>query len=823
MNGGVLNSNIAPGYLFYLGRNGNGHLILNGGSINNQGTLYIGTFASSSGVLDIHGGTMTGTRAAIGYQGTGTLTMTGGVLTLPSGTFLGVTAGGHGIANLNGGVLATSVVENDPATGTASLSFNGGTLRATEDNDDFIILPGTIAVGSGGATIDSNGYTIGIAPTFSGDSSSSLTKTGAGSLNLLTANNTFFGNIIVDQGNLNLPQPDAIATARTVYIQTGGSLNTQDNDQILPQLSGAANGNVNSVNGILTLENPSGGDSLYAGNITSNEAVYKTGAGAITLSGQLQWAGDTYLQEGNLILDGSAGAGQLTSNVIGQDGTQLSLHNGAVLTGWVDPTNVDIDTSSRWNMTANSQVNNIVLSNNGAVAFVPPLADDFKTLTVLGNLQGNNGLVVLNTRLGDDNSLTDKLAVEGNTAGTTRVQVNNAGGLGYQTMDGIEIITVAGQSNGEFVKDGRIVAGAYDYSLARGLNGNANNWYLTSRITPVDPEDPVDPSDPYDPKDPVLERPEPGAYTANLTAANNMFVTSLHDRLGETQYIDALTGERKVTSMWMRNEGGHNRSRDDHDQLRTQANRYVLQLGGDIAQWTHNGQGRFHLGAMVGYGHTHSNTVSRMSGYDAKGSVNGYNIGAYGTWYANQADKSGLYVDGWLQYSWFNNSVNGQGLAGEDYKSKGMTASLESGYAFKLGENSDKTINYFIQPNGQLTWMGVKADDHRETNGTLVKGEGDGNLQARLGVKTFMDIHHSVDQAVQPYVEANWIHNSKDFGTNMNGISVKQDGALNIAELKVGVEGQVNKQVNLWGNVGQQVGNKGYSDTAVMIGGKYNF
>lgn len=340
-------------------------------------------------------------------------------------------------------------------------------------------------------------------------------------------------------------QPDAMATARTIYIQSGGSLNTQDNNQILPQLSGAADGNVNSVNGILTLENPSGGDSLYAGNITSNAAVYKTGAGAITLSGQLQWAGDTYLQEGNLILDGSAGAAQLTSNVIGQDGTQLSLHNGAVLTGWVDPTNVDIDTSSRWNMTANSQVNNMVLANSGAVAFVPPVADDFKTLTVLGNLQGNNGLVVLNTRLGDDNSLTDKVVVEGDTAGTTRVQVNNAGGLGYQTMDGIEIITVAGQSNGEFVKDGRIVAGAYDYSLARGLNGNANNWYLTSRITPVDPEDPVDPNDPYDPKDPVLERPEPGAYSANLAAANNMFVTSLHDRLGETQYIDALTGRGK--------------------------------------------------------------------------------------------------------------------------------------------------------------------------------------------------------------------------------------------------------------------------------------
>lgn len=61
-----------------------------------------------------------------------------------------------------------------------------------------------------------------------------------------------------------------------------------------------------------------------------------------------------------------------------------------------------------------------------------------------------------------------------------------------------------------------------------------------------------------------------------------MFVTRLHDRLGETQYIDALTGEQKVTSMWMRHVGGHNNWRDGSGQLKTQSNRYVLQLGATL-------------------------------------------------------------------------------------------------------------------------------------------------------------------------------------------------------------------------------------------------
>ncbi|MEG5772040.1 autotransporter outer membrane beta-barrel domain-containing protein, partial [Enterobacter roggenkampii] len=102
-------------------------------------------------------------------------------------------------------------------------------------------------------------------------------------------------------------------------------------------------------------------------------------------------------------------------------------------------------------------------------------------------------------------------------------------------------------------------------------------------------------------------------------AANNLFATRLHDRLGETQYTDVLTGEKKVTSMWLRNEGGHTRSRDSSGQLSTQANRYVAQLGGDLTQWSSDGSDRYHLGIMGGYGYSKSNTLSNLSGYHSRG------------------------------------------------------------------------------------------------------------------------------------------------------------------------------------------------------------
>lgn len=449
-------------------------------------------------------------------------------------------------------------------------------------------------------------------------------------------------------------------------------------------------------------------------------------------------------------------------------------------------------------------------------------------ITVInGNYVGNGGTLIFDSILGGDASKTDKLVINGDTSGSSYVTINNLGGTGAATLDGIELIQVTGLSNGEFIKTGRIVAGAYDYTLQRGAGSNASNWYLSNNLSPIDPINPINPINPVysnSPKSAKSQRPELGAYTANLAAANTMFVTRLHDRTGETQYIDPLTGEQKVTSMWLRSEGGRNRSRDENSQLTTRANRYTLQLGGDIANWSFHGSDRLHLGLMGGYGNTKSDTTTRFSAYKTKGSITGYSVGAYGTWYANEIDKTGLYLDGWLQYSWFNNRVNGQNLPRESYQSSGITASVESGYTFKLGESTNNWA-FFIQPQAQISWMGVKADKHREANGSRITGEGDGNIQTRLGVRTFInDIkNQDKDAVLQLFMEANWIHNSKDFGTTMNGVSIKQNGATNIAELKLGVEGQLNKHVNLWGNISQQVGNNSYSDTSVMLGLKYHF
>jgi len=622
-------------------------------------------------------------------------------------------------------------------------------------------------------------------------------------------------------------------TQVTPWKVSGGSLSINsdgalgDVSGVLTLLNNATLATTASISTVRDLVLGQGGGNIdvasstelaLVGAVSGPGSLTKSGDGSLTLSGKTLWTGDTRIDGGELVLDGSNGGAQLVSNIIGRDNTALSLRNGATLTGWIDPTDVNIDSASTWSMTADSLVDDVNLA--GTINVVAPSALPMsvgRTLTAT-NWNGQGGTVVLNTVLGNDASVTDKIVVNGNTSGNTFMKVNNAGGGGAQTVEGLRVVEVKGQSDGTFTKSGRIVAGSYDYSLVK----KGTDWFLTSQyVAPLGTPDAPDKS---------VVRPETASYTANLAAANTMFITRLHDRLGEPQYTDALTGEKKVTSLWLRQVGGHNRWKDSSGQISTQSNRYVIQMGGDITQWSPDELQRWHLGAMGGYGHSGSSSRSYVTGYHSDGTVSGYSAGLYVTWYQNDETKQGMYLDSWAQYGWFNNDVKGQNIQGESYQSNGVTASLEAGYTHKLGEfagSQDSLNEWFIQPQAQAIWMGVTADDHRESNGTRVSGEGDNNVQTRLGVRTFLKDHNKIDggknRTFQPFVEVNWIHNTEKYGTRMDGVSFTQAGAQDVGEIKTGMEGLLNPNLNLWGNIGVQVGDKGYSDTAVMIGVKYSF
>lgn len=510
---------------------------------------------------------------------------------------------------------------------------------------------------------------------------------------------------------------------------------------------------------------------------------------------------------------------------------ELDLNNGSYFSGTASVTDSIGDTvftgseirmtlyDSIWNMSGDSDITALI-AGSGAMVNLGGDGSSGNTLTVRGDYTGNGGYLVFNGALAGDDSVTDKLIIQGSTQGETFVSVRNLGGQGAQTVEGIELITVAGESDGNFLQQERIVAGAYDYFLVRGRGGNSQNWYLTS----ADISDPEVP--PAGPENQVV-RPEAGSYISNLYEANRLFSLRLHDRTGSARYTSAMNSGQEDTGMWMRNMMGHTNSWGGNNQLKTGSNRYALQLGGDIAQWSGNGTDRYYLGLMAGYGRVQSNTTNTLTGYRATAHTDGYSVGAYGTYYSGQDDTTGLYVDTWVQYNRFKNRIDGDYQKEEKYDSGGLMASVESGYSFPAGSSKGNKNHGYIRPELQLIYGGVRMDSHTESNGTRVSGHGENNLQSRIGVRVagplLMQESDAKGNGFRPFAEVNWIHNTQNTGVSMDGSIISQSGARNIGEIKAGLEGHLTDNVAVWFNVARQAGTDSYSDTQGMLGIRVRF
>ncbi|HEA0304668.1 TPA: autotransporter outer membrane beta-barrel domain-containing protein, partial [Salmonella enterica] len=264
-------------------------------------------------------------------------------------------------------------------------------------------------------------------------------------------------------------------------------------------------------------------------------------------------------------------------------------------------------------------------------------------------------------------------------------------------------------------------------------------------------------------------RPEAVAYAENLRQGNTLFMTDREQRRAVGEYTDPVTGRTEASSLWLSQTGGHSTRHDASGQLKSGYNRYVMQLGGTVLSLPAGDDGRLEAGVQAGYGHARGDSRSGLTGYRSRGTVSGYSTGIYSTWRQHREGLSGAYVSTTLQYSWLKNQVKGDDLAAKKYDARGTTLSLEGGYDLAVWQGGEQNSDsLFIRPRAQVTRMGVKADEHREANGTRVSQQGDGNMFSRTGVRVWLDKAVTKTQRVQPFVEANWLHNTRDFSSSMD-------------------------------------------------------
>ncbi len=624
------------------------------------------------------------------------------------------------------------------------------------------------------------------------------------------------------------------------YLTVTGTINPEDASEYLLTEGLSWNATATSAtpaHGTFTL---GAGDSFEVtsvlGDKTGNgdwdgKSLTKLGAGKLTLSGANTYTGDTNVQEGTLWLSGDGSIGEMGSQqaVNVASGATFGGSNGTTVNGKVtnEGTLVFGDSEETGAIfTLNGDLINMGTMTSGSSSSTPG-----NTLYVDGNYTGNGGSLYLNTVLGDDDSATDKLVITGDASGTTDLYINGIGD-GAQTTNGIEVVDVGGVSTSDaFELKNEVNAGLYTYRLY--WNESDNDWYLASKAqsddddsggddTPSDGGDDggnvTPPDDGGDGGDVAPQyRADIGAYMGNQWMARNLQMQTLYDREG-SQYRNA------DGSVWARFKAGKAESEAVSGNIDMDSNYSQFQLGGDILAWG-NGQQSFTVGVMASYINADTDSTGNRgadgSQFTSSANVDGYNLGVYATWFADAQTHSGAYVDSWYQYGFYNNSVESGDAGSESYDSTANAVSLETGYRYDIALSNGNTVS--LTPQAQVVWQNYSADSVKDNYGTRIDGQDGDSWTTRLGLRVDGKLYKGSRTVIQPFAEANWLHTSDDVSVSFDDATVKQDLPANRAELKVGLQADIDKQWSVRAQVAGQTGSNDFGDLNGSLNLRYNW
>ncbi|OBW99409.1 SGNH/GDSL hydrolase family protein [Gallibacterium genomosp. 1] len=162
-----------------------------------------------------------------------------------------------------------------------------------------------------------------------------------------------------------------------------------------------------------------------------------------------------------------------------------SVINGGIYTEKNAKSYFTIDNNSQWNMSKNSSVYQLNLSDSSLNLSQTTDTWQPKTLEIYEGLIAQNARITLGTDLGNDNSQTDKISVSGDSIINGNLQIEKRySSLGAKTQFGIKIIDLnANKVNiGNLTLANDVTAGLYQYVLSHGGVGadDQSDYYLTS-------------------------------------------------------------------------------------------------------------------------------------------------------------------------------------------------------------------------------------------------------------------------------------------------------------------------------------------------------
>ena len=576
-------------------------------------------------------------------------------------------------------------------------------------------------------------------------------------------------------------------------------------------------------------------------SISEGNTLSLTGDGS-NLTGILQGTGTLQLQGGTArstveAVNGFDGVveingtddnlGELTISVAGEDKKSITTAMTTDENGWLVKTG-----TGQLSFTSDTQTNSLgdvddgglnIRVNGGSVVldedtnFGKVNVENDNSLYVDGKASVDElsgaGHIYVDVKLGSEDNqgnlgqAGDGLVI-GSATGNFTLHADAGESLGKGALESIRVMEVGETNNFNLTLDGQyLTSGAYSYQLVRNDTADGTNFDLTSYT------------------DGNTERTlsvTAGSYVGIAYAAQ-LFDLSLHDRVGNRDWINPVTGEKHSTSLWMHHTMSHERFRDSTSQLRMRTTSNTTMLGGDFIQLTTSETGLAYVGLMGGYGTMDTKTTSKVTDQDSKADTDAWGVGVYAGWKANSTGMVGPYVDGWLMFTHASSDVTGGDQDTENVKGQGLSASLEAGWGFMVGSvttDNGRVANFTIEPHASVTWFGMQYDElHSEVQD--VEFEGTNNVRTRLGARAIISEEGNND--FNAFVEANWVHNTQQYGATISGVTVDQSGSRNQAEARLGVDWRITDGISVWGRVGASVGSDSYSEREGSVGIRYHF
>ena len=775
-----------------------------------------------SGALSI---TATGTITATHYDGIFALVTPGATdVTLNTAT---VSGGYDGIFALTIGSGALSIT----ATGTVAGISNDGIYALNSVGTDLILNTAAVDGGRDGITarhLGSGALSITATGTVTGTNDHGIyaLNTAGTDLTLNTAavSGGYDGIVAVNLGSgaLSITASGPVTGGRgagiAAFAHGGGDLSVTVSGAVT---GGNDHGFYLGAAGTTHLTLNSGASV----NAISGVAIYNSaGDATVTVNSGASVTGDIILGDGDdtLIFDGGdfsqvtlfdgddfandAGAGgnvdHLTLRGSGTIGPsllvnweqidlegELAIGNGATLdagTAFQVIGDLFLNAGGTLDSTGNSPSNTVItgnFSNSGTITMADNETND--SVTVTGDYTSAGGTLELDSLLNDGVvDITDQLIINGNSAGTTLVTVNNVGGAGDDTdtgnptTDGIQIIQVDGTSAGVFTLANTVSAGAFTYDL---VQADGQNWFLQS------------------------------TGLIDQLFGYSALASAIHDQLEPLRQRDhrgqlvTLDGKASHSGSGFWNRISYSETEADASNSvggvkvdsELEYERSKVQLGYDQTLKA-DSNGTLIAGLFGQYQQLDLKTDDAITGVrQADAEAEGWGVGASLTYYA----ESGWYGDAMVQVSDYDIEVDGASGSEADTDALNWSVSLEGGYQFDLANSLT------ITPQAQLLWQQTDFDNVTDSNGVTAKWGSDDSLTARFGMTLERDFMIG-GSAITGYVVTDVVHAITEAPeVKVNGMKVKSQ--LNRTRLDLRIGGQhvsADKQLVIYAELGASEG-----------------